>query len=281
MMEPEEKFSDDPQENLRIENELLKIKLKAQFGEAFQMGTGEGMPPEIENRFLKNVLLFEEAHMNAAYTTVYNRIGKPAYRPAGELTREEMKQAADELLALMNEHQIQLDFCDGPYDDETIYRFITEEFFEHEIEKEAVDGMNTCFIYEEFHPDHKADIEKRAHEFLQGLFTASFNEYSIELSDECITADGQQLTREELLKKMQLYFDAFQGFSNDVWTRPYVEFELKEDGSGMGFAEGMCKYDAALDNKETLHFEGPFKIYLSLKYGMWQVFYFVVPGFKW
>ena len=97
-MEQEEKFSDNAEENLRIENELMKIKLKAQFGEAFQMGMGEDITAEIENQFLKNVLAFEEAHVNAEYTTVYKRIGMPAYKPAEELVKEEMKTAADELL---------------------------------------------------------------------------------------------------------------------------------------------------------------------------------------
>ena len=281
-MEQEEKFSDNAEENLRIENELMKIKLKAQFGEAFQMGMGEDIPAEIENQFLKNVLAFEEAHVNAEYTTVYNRIGMPVFKPAEALAKEEMKTAADELLGLMNRHNINLDFCDGPYDDETVYRFITEEFFEHEIEKDSVAGMNSCFIYEEFHPNHKADIEKRAHEFLQNFFTRSFGEYSIELGDGIITPDGRQMTKDELLKKLQLYFDAYESFANDAWTKPFVHFELnEEEGRGMGFAEGGCKYDAVLDNKETLHFEGPYKIYMRLNYGIWQVFYFVLPGFVW
>jgi len=281
-MQEDEKFSDDPLENLRIENELLKIKLKAQFGEAFQMGMGEEIPPEIENQFLKNVLAFEQAHTNTEYTTVYERIGKPAYRPANELTKEEMEAASQLLLTLMEEQQINLDFCDGPYDDEIVYRFITEEFFKQEVEKAPVDGMNSCFIYEDFHPNHTADIAKRAHEFLQNFFTAAFNEHSIELADDVITADGQQLTKEALLKKMHLYFDAYEHFTNDAWTIPTIDYKLQEvEGTGMGFAEGMCKYDALLDNKEALHFEGPYKIYMRLEYGLWQVFYFVLPGFKW
>jgi hypothetical protein len=41
----EEKFSDDENENLRIENELLRIKLKAEYGDAFQMESNENLPP--------------------------------------------------------------------------------------------------------------------------------------------------------------------------------------------------------------------------------------------
>jgi len=84
-MDNNEKFSDDPQENFRIENEILKIKLKAQYGDAFFMQSNESMPPEMENQFLKNIIAFEDAHANAELTTVYESIGRPAYKPAEEL----------------------------------------------------------------------------------------------------------------------------------------------------------------------------------------------------
>ena len=58
-MKGEEKFSDDANENFRIENEILKIKLKAQYGDAFHMETNADTPPEIENKFLAEpVILF-------------------------------------------------------------------------------------------------------------------------------------------------------------------------------------------------------------------------------
>lgn len=44
MPEEEEKFSDNPDENLRIENELLRIKLKAQFGDGIHMGALQTCP---------------------------------------------------------------------------------------------------------------------------------------------------------------------------------------------------------------------------------------------
>ena len=50
-MEKDELFSDDPQENLRIENDFLKLKLKAQFGDGFFMDSNADLPPEIENQF--------------------------------------------------------------------------------------------------------------------------------------------------------------------------------------------------------------------------------------
>lgn len=46
-------------------------------------------------------------------------------------------------------------------------------------------------------------------------------------------------------------------------------------------AEGAVKYDAVLTTGETVHLEGPFKLYLSNEDGWWSIFYFVFPGFDW
>ena len=81
----QEKFSEDSTEHFRIENEILKIKLKLQFGEAFQMENKAGFPPEIENQFLKDIIALESAYENVEYITVYEKIGKPPYKPVEEL----------------------------------------------------------------------------------------------------------------------------------------------------------------------------------------------------
>jgi hypothetical protein len=47
----EEKFSDDPEEQLKIENDILKLKLQAELGGAFE--GEEGLSPDLENIFLK------------------------------------------------------------------------------------------------------------------------------------------------------------------------------------------------------------------------------------
>lgn len=281
-MEQDEKFSDDLQENLRIENEFLKIKLKAQYGDGFQMGTSEEMPPEIENQFLKSMMAFEDEYANAEYITVYERIGSPVYKPAGEMNKVELRFALAALTALIEKNDIALDICDGPYPDEIIYRFITDELFAIKVEKKPVAGMGSHFIYEEFHPNHKADIVKRTHTFLQNWFARKFNEYCTELSWHCITAEGNQLTREDIIGRMTIFFEAFRQFKNDGYNIDNISFELQEDTErGMGFTEGALKYDAEMDNGEIIHYEGPYKLYLQMEDNWWSIFYFVMPGFKW
>jgi hypothetical protein len=281
-MEQEEKFSDDPRENLRIENELMKIKLKAQYGDAFQMDSSEALPPDVENQFLKNILAFEESYGKGDFVTVYDRIGKPGYKSAEEMEAAELKESVKQLLELLNQHQINLDFSDGPYDDATVYSFITEELFNQEVEKDPLDGMIMGYIYEEFHPNHKAAIERRTHQFLKEWFTRSFADNEFMLSQDIITADGIQMQRNELLDKLRLFFDAFKNFAADAYTIDNTSFELQpEDERGMGFAEGMLKYDAEIDNSEMIHFEGPYKLYMQMEYNEWSVFYFVMPGYSW
>lgn len=280
-MEKDELFSDDPQENLRIENDFLKLKLKAQYGDAFFMDSNADLPPEIENQFLKNMIAFEDAHANAVYTTVYESIGKPDYKSAGDLNAAEVAVELKRITAIMEEHHIGLDICDGPYADEVIYKFITEELFAHEIEKTPVFGMGWNFIYEEFHPNDNADIEKNTHEFLRHWFTRDFNEFCSELGYHFITADGRQLDREAFMKKIKPFFDAFTEFKDDGYNIDGIKFELHDEGRGMGHSEGMLKYDAVMESGEIIHYAGPYKLYMSREDKWWTIFYFVMPGFEW
>lgn len=163
-----------------------------------------------------------------------------------------------------------------------MYKFITEELFNEEVAKEPVEGMISGFIYEEFHPNHSIEIERLTHTFLGSFFTRDFETAPFVLSNDIITFDGQQMTRDELLKKLQLFFDAFKNFSDDGYNIKNNNFEIQpEHGRGMGFSEGMLKYDAAIDKGEVIHYEGAYKLYMQMEDNYWSVFYFVVFGFKW
>lgn len=281
-MQEDEKFSDDPAENMKLENEFLKIKLKAQYGDAFFMQTNADLPPEIENQFLKNMMAFEDAHANAALTSVYESIGKPDYQPADELDDIEVEVELKRVIAILTEHNITLDIGDGPYPDRLIYTFITEELFGHETEMVDIDGLGSHFIYEEFHPNHKAAITKCTHQFLQRWFTRNFDKFTTELSSDIITFDGRQMSKEAAIDKMELFFDAFQEFKDDAYNVDKVVFEIKgETRTAMGYAEGTLKYDALLDKGESIHYEGPYKLYLQMEHNYWNIFYFVMPGFNW
>jgi hypothetical protein len=148
-----ERFSDDPRENLRIENEILRLKLQVQFG-GISSAVSDDISPEEENRFLRHVLAFEEQYANAALKKVYEMIGCPAFEKADALDDLAISRELERIERLMAQNNIELNFL-KPRDDRFKYRFITEEMFEYEIEDIKVPGMINCFTYEEFHPEQK------------------------------------------------------------------------------------------------------------------------------
>ncbi len=280
-MQQEEKFSEDTTENLRIENELLRLKLKAQYGDAFHMETNDSLPPEVENQFLRNIIAFEETNQDPETTTVYELLGKPSYRSAGELTAAEISGELNRVIALLEENNMNLGFCNGPYPDEEIYRFITEELFAHVTSMVPIEGMSLNFIYEEFHPNNKADIERNTHEFFKHWISRSFDEFSSELDYNFISPGGKQMNREELYKKMNNFFECFQRFENDGYNIDVIDVAEQADGTAMGFSEGMYKYDAIMENGEVQHYEAPYKLYMRREDNCWSIFYFIMPGFAW
>ena len=261
-----------------MENELLKLKLQAQFGA--KLGEGETLPPEIENEFLKNVFAFEQNLGDYTPIKVVELLGSPDFKKAAELDEASLKIEYDRLIELLNEKSMAVDFI-RPRNDRFMYQFITEELFDHETDN-SMPGMTMHFIYEEFHADHDLDIRSRTDDFLRDWFRKEFNEFSSELGYQFILPNGQTLTREEMLTKIQNLFDCYTSFTNCQVAMREVKFQwYDETQTGMGHAEGGVRYDAVLESGETAHFEGPFKLYLSNEDGWWSVCYFVFPGFEW
>ena len=274
----EELFSDDPEEQLRMENEILKIKLKVELGGDFEPLSD--VPAEIENMFLKNVLAFEHEHANAEVKTVFELLEKPVFKSAKELNDVEVINALSELETLMEDKGIAVDYL-VDYPDRLKYRFLTEELFLKEASMMVMPGMTMHYIYEEFHPNHEYEIRRQANYFIQHWFDQGFNEFCSELSYNLVTPGGSAIKNADLLKKFELIFDSYNHFENTESFIDNIQFELHENNTGLGFAEGNTSYDAIMENGEALHFEGPFKLYFEMKDDYWQIMYFVWPGFKW
>jgi len=276
----EENFSSDPEKNLQIENEILKLKMQAERG-AFFGGNMEDLSPEMEVEFLKNVQQFEDSFDNAKSITIYECIGSPAYKKPGELQPEEVETELRRIMELLHSKNILLDVL-GRYELSVIYKFITEELFLEQIKEVDHPGYLHSYIYEEFHPNHNVDIGKTAQEFLNHWFEKSFDENSIELANPLITPEGKMFSRGEGIQKLAHCLNSYRSFSNIQFAGSDTSYEWDDETSrGIGHAEGMFKYDALLENGDTIHIEGPFKLYMSNDDGCWRIFYFVFPGFAW
>ena len=277
--QPEENFSEDPMENLHIENQILKLKMQAESGALFGE-MDKDLPPEIEHDFLKHVQEFEEAWQNVKQVPVFDLLGKPDFIKAEQLDDEKIVHELNRLLEIMEEHEIMLDVL-GEYPPRLIYTFITEELFQLETDDMQLPGWTKNFIYEEFYPNHDLDMRNRVNEFMDSWLEKSFNEYSWELDKTCTLPNGTIISKEELLQKFNLVFSSFNRFLNSSFEISEVSFQWNEEEKGIGHAEGKVSYDAELENGELIKFNGPFKFYMANEYGMWKIYYFIFPGFNW
>jgi hypothetical protein len=273
---PDQPLSDNPGENLRMENELLKLKLKAELGADPQ--SVSDIDPEIENEFLKNVFAFEHNYANAKPVKVYDLAGKPDFKKSDDLDDERIEAALEELTDLLSEKSIRIYFGDD-CDSRTRYHFITEELFHHETTFMPMPGMIHCFDYEEFHPNHKKDIENRAQEFLSEWFERDISERSWALASQFILPDRKILSKADVVAQLNRIFDAYTAFTDEKHIINDVGFQL--DGyTGLGHAGGMVRYNAVLENGEIIPIGGHFKLYMTLETGWWSIFHIVFPGFE-
>ena len=276
---PEENFSEDARENLHIENEILKLKMQAESNAIIV--TEKDLPPEIENMFLRNVQEWEDAYRNVKQVKIFDLIERPDYRPASEIKEEELQYELDRLVGILNKHQICL-HVDGRYDSMTIYRFITEEFFDYETDDMQMPGLTQNFTYEEFHPNHELDIQRRTLDFLEDWFQRKFDTYSWELDEVFVLPDGRKFSKEEVLGKIGRVFESYSGFNTVKFALGETSFQFNEaDGKGLGHCHGVVKYKAVMENGEVIPLQGPFTMYMSYASNWWNIFYFVFPGFTW
>jgi len=270
-----------PSFELPLENELLILKLKAEFGAECTSGT-ENIPPDVVNEFLKSVYEFEHKFREQRpVVRIYEKIGKPYFRKADAIPELHIMDELKRIKLLLNQHQLELDVL-GEYPDRQIYRFITEEFFYHEMEDLDMKGYIHHFCYEDFHPNYELEIRQRSVEFLTQWFSRQLGEYSWQLADPFIHPDSREFPKEFLLKKIRNLFDAYILFRECSYMIKDVQFEWDEEKQcGKGFVNGTVQYDAQTESGEMIHYDGPFEFYLSNSGTWWSIYYFVFPGFYW
>jgi hypothetical protein len=273
---PDDLPGTNDEEKLRFENELLRLKLQAEFGgDSFSAGS---LDPSLENEFLKNVMMFERGHAGAKRVKIFDLLGHPVFKKTNELDDEQVSTELEKVTDLLAEKNIEINFS-GSYDDRTKYSFITDELFEHEVDDFTLEGMTTYFDYEEFHPNHALDIENRAKEFLNGWFEKDLNERNWCFDDNFVLPDRTILTKKNVTDKIGEIFDHYGPFTDCDYKILDIGFQLNDEG-GIGHAEGLVKYKADLANNEQVDIRGPFKLYLSSTYGLWSIFHIVFPGFE-
>ena len=151
-------------ENLKNENEFLKMKLMLEQGAEFgTMKSDSELPASVENEFLNYVMAFEKQAAERKTIKVFDRIERPEhFKAVNEITDDDIDNAWDELDAWLNKYHLDLAVCSPNISNRELYRFTTEELFDYEMDDIFIPGGMTCFTYDEFYPDHIYDNTRYA-----------------------------------------------------------------------------------------------------------------------
>lgn len=211
-------------EQLGEENELMKLKMMAEFGGDF-VGS-ENIPPEVENQFLKQIISFHKQHESSGSTTVYKFIGEPEYNHVKDLSPKEVTRELKRLMKIMAKNGVSLNvLAETP--EREIYRFITEELFKQEVQNVKMKGWLNQFIYEEFHPNAEYDVKNVCNDCIYSIFNTGSPLFEDRLSEELKNSIGLSLDIEDLQGKIR----AFQSNYNALrlksmnWTKVEIDKE--------------------------------------------------------
>lgn len=266
-----------PEENLNAENELLKMKLTAEFGMESSGVTGSELPSDVENQWLNHIYDFEKMYKDAKKIKIYEYIGKPEYKKFEELNTEEIESELDRLLEIIEKESVNISFC-CDYEDEIVYRFITEEFFHEEIDDIRIPGMRTCFCYEEFHPNHDYDIRYLAEHFFNSFLKPDWYEKSVDFElFEIILHRNNKMERIDFVKLLINFRDSVKPVEVSNFQIDSVKYNF-EDNSGD--VCGKLSYIYTGESNTEKEHSGEFRLGVTYNDFYWAISEIKFPGFE-
>jgi hypothetical protein len=260
----------DPEDDLKAENALLKLKLEMEHG--MPPSDFSNLSPDMENQWLRYIYDFERLSKETPRVKVFDLLGKPTVTPLGQLAPDQVLPALEALEDLMLQKGIALDCC-CDYDAAVIYKFITEELFQHETQHVGMEGMVTHFTYEEFHPNHDYDIQHRVKDFIEALLRGRWEHQfdGIWLASP-VSFKGSPYTPQEISNMIAVFQEvngACQLHSLEIET---VNFDLE---AGSGTATGSIEYTTPQTENKV---QGSIRFDLVLVDG-WEISSINMPGF--
>ncbi|MFA9391376.1 MAG: hypothetical protein ACERKD_16325 [Prolixibacteraceae bacterium] len=264
----------------KIDNGLKKKELEDKYGAFFSQDNN--LPPEVESQWLSSVEMFEEQFEKAERIQLYEYIGKPEYKLLADLKADELSVELVHLFQLLNDADISLDtLCE--VDDSELYRFITEELFQHEMDHIKVPGMTSCFIYEEFHPNSKLDIEQAYDYFfrmtlgkMENIGGVGYDLLYID-TENYQDAQGIHIEKQKVVDQMNNFLSAFDSFKIVSNTITDLTINNEENKAVLSFT---IHYAGLFENNSNcINFKGDgcFKLKPS-EYGGWDINHVTLPG---
>lgn len=204
---------------------------------------------------------------------IFDFIEKPSCKPVNEIPETEIKSELKKIISLLGQKGIGIDtIC--KVDDRELYRFITEELFLEETDDMMVKGMTHHFIYEEFHPNHEHDIKAHCKEFIDGLLSkkVSLKPSFMAMAEE-IDANGGVIKQENVVKKMEVFREAFSSFKLKHFK--IVTLNIAEDVAEVSFDINFIGIIEGTNESTIFSGRGDFR--LKYEYNYWCISKINIP----
>ncbi|HKL18847.1 MAG TPA: hypothetical protein VJ905_07750 [Halalkalibaculum sp.] len=263
------------EEKLHMGNEIEKLKLSA-FNDALFFSNNK-IPAEIESEWLNYITQFEEQAGNVDQITVSERLGNPEFPSIEKLTLNEAEKMLDKVQKLMAENGLYLEtIVEMPAAE--IYRFIIEELFQHEIDDLKIEGLQTCFIYEEFHPNDGLDIEQTLDDFIRQTLSSDFRDYlDMHLAESILNSKEEFISKEKAVEKAIAFGDLYEHFT----IEKLEDFDIKIDEEQMRSSVTFQLSFTAVSGDVSHCFEGTARATLHKgNLGYWNIVTLEFPGFN-
>lgn len=261
-------YSDDAEEQLRMENELLRLQLQAETGAEIQ--SLSELPAAVENMFLNQMLNIERQMDSVAILSIRSIIGNPEkFVDESALDDEETTLYFDELMALLEEHNIVLDF-EEDYPARQKYKFLMDTFLDMEIQKFDIPELVCHFTYEEIAFEHEYRVKAVANLFWHYWFEQDIPWQKDYWRDE-IVLNGVALSKQQLTTKIDQVFTAYHHFDNGHVTIDSCKV-MSEGGESFAKVKGTVQYEACIDHADCILISSDFEMALVLTNDSWQIY---------
>lgn len=266
----------------KIDNGLKKKKLEKEYGAKFI--SESNLSPEIESEWLNNIEQFEQQYSKQETIKVWDYVGKPAFIAIGEIEFAKIPNELERLVKIMFEHSVLLNVLSN-VEDKELYRFITEELFEHEMDNIRVKGMTTNFIYEEFHPNAELDIRNACDYFFRMTLSKMKNiggeGYDLLYIDtnHYVDSMGNSVDKKHVQNSINNFLDSFDYF--EIFSNEIESIVINEAQTDAQLTLNLHYTGCFNDSPEFIDFKGNAKFLLKpSEYGGWDIYHISMPGLK-
>jgi hypothetical protein len=207
-----------PSLSIEDKNQFKQIKIGLEHGGFFGK-EGSTISQEIEGQFLDYVMGFEKQFKDPKRIVVYEKVGKPTYSKFIDVSPEELEEKLKNLFKLLEQNNLHIEAL-YDYENETlpIYDFIAQDLFHEEIDDISISGMNTNFIYGNFHSHQTEELKRESVEFWESYFendSEHFDKFTL----------GDLLNADEMID-FRFSFEAFSKIKISVLE---VDFNLEKE----------------------------------------------------